>query len=58
MKKYQEHVACIYGYELAFVVDKISKRFKSYFGEGTAYNFINSVTEGNKYSSNILTKSL
>ena len=58
MKKCHEHVACIYGYKLVFVIDKISKRFKSYFGEGTAYNFINSVTEGNEYSSNILTKGL
>ena len=57
-EEYQEHIACSYGYKLDFVDDKISKGFKSYFGEDAVYNFINSVTEENKYSSNILTKSL
>ena len=58
MNKYQEHIACSYGHKLVFVDDKISKRFKSYFGEDAVYNSINSVTEENQYSRNILTKSL
>ena len=58
MNKYQEHIACSYGHKLVFVDYKISKRFKSYCGEDAVYNSINSVTEENQYSRNILTKSL
>ena len=33
--KYQNQVACSYGYKLVCVDDKFSKPFKSYLGENT-----------------------
>ena len=52
--KYQKHVACSYGYKLVCVDDKFSMPFKSYFGENTVYNFINSMTEESKYYSDVM----
>ena len=31
-EKYQEHIACSYGYKLVCVDDKFSKSFKTYLG--------------------------
>ena len=54
--KYQKHVACSYVYKLVCVDDKFSKPFKSYLGEDTVYNFISSMIEESKYSSNKMKK--
>lgn len=43
--KYQKNVACSYGYKIVCVDDKFRKSFKSYLGEDTAYNFINSMAK-------------
>ena len=43
--KYQKHVACNYGYKLLCVDDKFNKPFKSYLGEDTVYNCINSMVK-------------
>ena len=48
-KKYQKHIACIYGYKLVCVDDKFSKPFKTYLGEDSVYYFINSIMEERKY---------
>ena len=59
--KYQKYIAG-YDYKIVCVHDKFSKRFKTYLGEDTAYNFINNVIEENEYCNevqkNILTKNL
>ena len=52
----QKHVAFKYGYKLVCVDDKFSKPFKSYSGEDTVYNFINSMTEKSKYCSEVTKK--
>ena len=52
--KYQKHVACSYGYKLVCVGNKFSNPFKSYLGEDAVYNFISSMIEESKYSSNII----
>ena len=52
----QKHVAFRYGYKLVCVDDKFSKPFKSYSGEDTVYNFINSMTEKSKYCSEVTKK--
>ena len=60
--KYQKYIAGSYDYKIVCVDDKFSKRFKTYLGEDTAYNFINNVIEENEYCNevqkNILTKNL
>ena len=43
INKYQNYVACSYGYKLVFVDDTFSKPFKSYLGADAVYNFINSM---------------
>ena len=52
----QKHVAFRYGYKLVCVDDKFSKPFKSYSGEDTVYNFINSMIEESKYCSEVTKK--
>ena len=52
----QKHVAFRYGYKLVCVDDKFSKPFKSYSGEDTVYNFINSMTEKSMYCSEVMKK--
>ena len=52
----QKHVAFRYGYKLVCVDDKFSKTFKSYSGEDTVYNFINSMIEESKYCSEVTKK--
>ena len=52
----QKHVAFRYGYKLVCVDDKFSKPFKSYSGEDTVYNFINSMIEESKYCSELTKK--
>ena len=54
--KYQEHVACSYGYKLECVDDKFSKPFKSYLDEHAAYNFISSMIKKSKYCSDVMKK--
>ena len=54
--KYQKHIVCSYGYKLLCVDDKFSKPFKTYVGEDAVYNFINSMTEENKYFSEVIKK--
>ena len=51
--KYQENVACSYGYKLVCIDDKFSKPFKSQLGEDTVYNFISSMIEERKYCSDV-----
>ena len=41
--KYHKHIACSYGYKLLRVDDTFGKPFKSYLGEVSVYNFINSM---------------
>ena len=36
--KYQDHVACSYGYKLVCVDGKFSQPFKIYLGEDAVYN--------------------
>ena len=52
----QKHVAFRYGYKLVCVDDKFSKPFKSYSGEDTVYNFIDSMTEKSMYCSEVMKK--
>ena len=54
--KYQKHIACSYGYNLVGIDDNFSKRFKSYIGEDAAFNFVNSIVEESKYSSEVMKK--
>ena len=54
--KCQKHIACSYGYKSVCVDDKFSKLFKSYLGEDTVYNFINSMIEESKYRSEVIKK--
>ena len=54
--KYQKHIAFSYGYKLLCVDDKFSKPFKTYFGEASVYNFVNSAIEETKYFSNVMKK--
>ena len=61
--KYHKHIACSYGYKLLRVDDTFGKPFKSYLGEVSVYNFINSMIKKNKnvavmWWKNILTKNL
>ena len=49
--KYQKHVACSYGHKSVCVDDIFSKPFKSYLGQDSVYNFINSFFEESKYCS-------
>ena len=61
--KYHKHIAYSYGYKLLRVDDTFSKPFKSYLGEVSVYNFINSMFKKNKniavmWWKNILTKNL
>ena len=54
--KYQKHFACSYGYKLVCVDDNFNKSFKSYLSEDAVYNFINSMIEESKFSTNIKSK--
>ena len=56
--KYQEHVACGYGYTLVCIHDKFRKLFTSYLGEHFSYNFINSILKESKYCSYVIKKNL
>ena len=53
---YQKYAPCSYGYKLVYVDDNFSKYFKSYLGKDAAYNFISSMIEENKYSSDAMKK--
>ena len=55
-KKYQKHIACSYGYKLVCVDDTFSKPFKTCLGEGSVFNFINSIIEEYKYCSAVMKK--
>ena len=50
------YIACSYGYKLVCLEDKFSKPFKTYFGEGAVYNFINSMIEDSKCCSEMIKK--
>ena len=54
--EYQKHVSCGYGYKLVSVDDTFSKPFKSYLGEDTVHNFINSIDEESKHCSDVMKK--
>ena len=54
--KYHIHVACGYGYKLVCVDDKYSKPFKSYLGQDTVYNSINTIIEETKYCTDMIKK--
>ena len=55
-KKYQNNVACSYGYKLKCVDNKFSKSFKSYLGGDAVYNFISSIIEERKCCSDVMKK--
>ena len=44
------------GCKLVYVDDKFSKPFKSHLGEGTVYNFINSMVEESQHCSDVMKK--
>ena len=54
--KYQEQIACSYGYKLVCVDDEFSQSFKIYLGEDVLYNFINSMTKESKYCIEVIKK--
>ena len=56
INKYQNYIACSYGYKLVCVDDKFSKPFKTYLGKNAVYNFINSMIEESKYCSDMIKK--
>ena len=56
LNKYLKLVACSYGFNVVCVDDKFSKPIKSYFGKDAAYNFISSMIEESKYSSDVMKK--
>ena len=53
LKKY---VVCSYDYKLVSVDDKLSKPFKSYFGEDAVCNLINSMVVENTYCCGVMKK--
>ena len=55
-KTYRKHIACSYDDKLGCADDKFSKPFKTYLGEDTVYNFINSMIEESKYCSDVMKK--
>ena len=52
--KYQKHIACSYVCKLVCVDEKFSKSFKTYLGEDSVYNFINSMIEESRYCSDVI----
>ena len=52
--KYQKQVPCSYAHKLVCVNDKFIKSVKSYLGEGTVYNLINSMIEERKYCNEVM----
>ena len=52
--KYQKHIACSYVCKLVCVDEKFSKPFKTYLGEDSVYNFINSMIEESRYCSDVI----
>ena len=56
INKYQKHVACSYGYQLVSFNNKFCKLFNLYLGEDAIYNFVNSMTEGSKYCTDMMKK--
>ena len=54
--KYQKHIACSYAYKLICVNGNFSKPFKTYLCKNAVYNFINSMIEESKYSSEVMKK--
>ena len=53
-----DHSLHTYGYKLVYVVNKFSKLFETYLVEDAIYNFINSMMEERKYSSDVIIKHL
>ena len=51
-----KNIACSYGYKSVCVDGKLSKSFKTYLGEDSVYNSINSMIEENKYCSDAMKK--
>ena len=56
MKKYQQHVAFSYSYQLVCVEDKFIQPFKAYLLEDAVYDCINSIIEESKYWSDVMKK--
>ena len=56
MNKYQKHIACSYGYKLAYVEDTFSKPIKTNSGKNSVYNFINNMTGESKYCTDLMKK--
>ena len=54
--KYQNYIACSYGYKLVCVDDTFSKPFKTYLGKDAVYNFINNMIKEIKYCSDVMKK--
>ena len=55
--KYQKHIVCSNGYKLVYADDEFSKLFRSYLVKDVVYNFISSMTEENKYCSDMMKNS-
>ena len=56
INKYQKHVACIYGYKLVCVDDKLIKPLKLYLGKDAVYSFINCMIEESKCGCKVMKK--
>ena len=50
----QKHIACSYGYKLAYLNDQFSKPFKIYLGKDTVYNIMNNMIEKSKCCSEVM----
>ena len=50
----QKHIACSYGYKLAYLNDQFSKPFKIYVGKDAVYNIMNNMIEKSKCCSEVM----
>ena len=52
-KKYQDHIACSYGYRLISADDRYGKPYKTCFGEDAIDKFLNYMIKESEYSSEV-----
>ena len=55
-KKYQDHIACSYAYQIVCIDDRFSKSIVVYRGENAAYEFIKAILKEYKYCKKIRNK--
>ena len=55
-KKYQNHIACSYAYQIVCIDDRFSKSIVVYRGENAAYEFIKAILKEYKYCKKIRNK--